>query len=265
MKRTNSYSQKMQFIIRIFSLIGLIILVISNINRAINYYFGKLDNLNLELSSFIVNCIAIILFLIEIIYPSKLVLLSSLSLLYAIITLIFEPMNNIGILMYGLSIMILYARGMFNKHKKVKEIIAFAFFVALVLSELRFGKKIFLSSLLVKVAYSFTFFLSLFFFQAYTFDMFETLTSNKKLDIKKFPELKKRDAQWLVELLNGVKYEYLAINYNISLGTVKNRMKMIFNILGVGDKRGFYNKYSDFEICYGDEFSSNDTNQFFGV
>ena len=163
MKRTNSYSQKMQFIIRIFSLIGLIILVISNINRAINYYFGKLDNLNLELSSFIVNCIAIILFLIEIIYPSKLVLLSSLSLLYAIITLIFEPMNNIGILMYGLSIMILYARGMFNKHKKVKEIIAFAFFFALVLSELRFGKKIFLSSLLVKVAYSFTFFLSLFF------------------------------------------------------------------------------------------------------
>ena len=57
MKRTNSYSQKMQFIIRIFSLIGLIILVISNINRAINYYFGKLDNLNLELSSFIGNTI----------------------------------------------------------------------------------------------------------------------------------------------------------------------------------------------------------------
>lgn len=265
MKRTNSYSKEMQATIKIFSLIGLIILVISNINRVNIYSFKQLIAVKYEFITFLVNCISIVLFLFVIIYPLKLGILSSISLLYGIMILVFEPMNNIGILMYGLSIMILYARGMFNKRKKVKEIIAFAFFVALILSELRFGKEIFFSCLLVKVAYSFTFFLCLFFFQAYTFDMFEAVTSNKKLDIKKFPELKKRDAEWLVEILNGIKYEYLAINYQMSLGSVKNRVKIIFDVIGVGDKQGFFNKYSDYEISYGDEFSSANKEKLFDV
>ena len=34
------------------------------------------------------------------------------------------------------------------------------------------------------------------------------------------------------------------------------RFKVIFNEIGVGDKKGFLNKYSDYEICYGDDFSS---------
>ena len=42
----------------------------------------------------------------------------------------------------------------------------------------------------------------------------------------------------------------------MSIGSVKNRIKVIFDIIGVGDKKGFLNKYSDFQICYGDDFSS---------
>ncbi|MCR4940607.1 MAG: hypothetical protein K5930_10950, partial [Treponemataceae bacterium] len=82
----------------------------------------------------------------------------------------------------------------------------------------------------------------------------------KKLDIQEFPELKKRDAEWLAKILCGEKYEYLSINYKMSLGSVKNRLKIIYAEIGVGDKLGFLNKYSDYEICYGDNFSSNDTN-----
>lgn len=101
--------------------------------------------------------------------------------------------------------------------------------------------------------YSFFFF---FFFKAYIFDLFETKGSNKKLDIQKYSELKKRDAEWLAQIVNGVKYDTLAIDYNMSLGSVKNRLRVIFDELKVGDKQGFLNKYSDFEICYGEEFSS---------
>ena len=170
--------------------------------------------------------------------------------------------------MYGLSIMTLYARGILNKHKKIKETIILVVFFALVFSEVRFGKEIFLSNLLEKIAYSFVFIMSLFFFQAYTFDMFETDKSNHKLDIQEFPELKKRDAEWLAEILNGEKYEYLSIKYHMSLGAVKNRLKIIYDEIGVGDKLGFMNKYSDYEICYGNDFSStkmNEKKQFFDV
>lgn len=125
-----------------------------------------------------------------------------------------------------------------------------------IISETRFGKEVFFNSFIDKIAYSFVMFLCLFFFQIYIFDLFEANNSDNKLDIQKFPELKKRDAEWLVEILNGEKYEALAINYHMSLGSVKNRLKVIFDEIGVGDKQGFLNKYSDYEICYGDNFSS---------
>ena len=50
------------------------------------------------------------------------------------------------------------------------------------------------------------------------------------------------------------KYESLAFNYQMSLGSVKNRLKVIFDEIGAGDRQEFFNKYSDYEICYGDEF-----------
>ncbi len=41
----------------------------------------------------------------------------------------------------------------------------------------------------------------------------------------------------------------------MSIGSVKNRFKIIFDELGVRDREDFLNKYSDYEICYGkDDF-----------
>ena len=85
--------------------------------------------------------------------------------------------------------------------------------------------------------------------------MFEAITTNKKLDKKKYPDLKKRDAEWLAAIIQKTKYEAIAIDSSLSVGTVKNRFRIIFDELCVGDKQGFLNKYSDFEILYGDEFS----------
>lgn len=256
MKETNIYSKSVHAIIRIISLVATIIFVISNTNRIKTYGIKQLITMDYEFFSLIINCIAIILFFVLIIFPTKLSLLSLIPFLYGVFILIFEPYNNLGILMFGLSITTLYARGSFNKHTKTKNIIVFVIFVCLILSEIRFGKEIFLKCFIEKIVYSFTLFLFLFFFKAYIFDLFETKGSNKKLDIQKYSELKKRDAEWLAQIVNGVKYDTLAIDYNMSLGSVKNRLRVIFDELKVGDKQGFLNKYSDFEICYGEEFSS---------
>lgn len=260
MEKTNVYSYSIQTFIRIISSIAIIILVISNTRRIDAYDIKQLKTMHLEFFSFIINCITIILFFFIIIYPTKLELLSIIPFLYGVIILILEPKNNIGILMFGLSIITLYARGLFIKHKRTKNIIVLIIFLCLVLSEIRFGKEIFLNCLIEKTAYSFILFLCIFFFKVYTFDLFEIKNSSNKLDIQKFPELKKRDAEWLVEIQNGVKYDILAINYNMSLGSVKNRLKIIFDEIGAGDKQGFLNKYSDYEICYGEEYSSLEKN-----
>ena len=256
MKKINFYKSNIQVIIRIISLIAIIILVISNTNRVINNDLNQLIEMKYEFVTFLLNCNSITLFFFLIIYPTKLGIISLLAFLYGSQILISEPDNNMGILMFGLSVITLYARGILNKHRKIRAIMIFVIFISLILSELRFGKDIFFNCLLEKIAYSFVLFLCLFFLQVYIFDIFETNTSNHKLDIQKNPELKKRDAEWLVEILNGTKYEAIAINYHMSLGAVKNRLKVIFEEIGVGDKQGFLNKYSDYEICYGDDFSS---------
>lgn len=256
MKKANVYSHTVQAFIRIISIVAIIILVISNTRRIEFYEIKQLITMYYEFFSFIINCITIILFIIIIIYPTKLGLLSIIPFLYGSLILIFEPRNNMGIFMFGLSIITLYARGFFNKQKKIKNILITTIFSCSIISETRFGKEVFFNSFIDKIAYSFVMFLCLFFFQIYIFDLFEANNSDNKLDIQKFPELKKRDAEWLVEILNGEKYETLAINYHMSLGSVKNRLKVIFDEIGVGDKQGFLNKYSDYEICYGDNFSS---------
>lgn len=200
MAKTNVYSHTIQTGIRIISLVAIIILVISNTLRIETYDIKQLISMHYEFFSFIINCITTILFFIIIMYPTKLGLLSIIPFLYGSLILIFEPQNNMGILMFGLSIITLYARGFFNK-----------------------------------------------------------------LDIQKIAELNKRDAEWLADIINGEKYESLAIKYHMSLGSVKNRLKVIFDEIGVGDKQGFLNKYSDYEICYGDDFSSKKKKKLFNI
>lgn len=256
MKKINIYSNGIQLVIRIISLLAIIILVSSNTRKVDFLNLEESQKFNLVLFSFVVNCISIFLFFLLVVFPTRIEILSLLASLYGITIILFEPQNNMGILMCGLSLMSLYARGMFNKHKRIKEVIVFSFLTILTFSELRFGKEIFINCFFEKLVYSFVFLLCLFFMQAYVFDVFETNTLNCKLDIQKFPELKKRDAEWLFEILNGEKYESISIDYHMSLGSVKNRFKVIFNEIGVGDKKGFLNKYSDYEICYGDDFSS---------
>ncbi|MCR5285586.1 MAG: hypothetical protein K6D95_08300 [Treponema sp.] len=255
MENQISYSKKLQRFIRILASISIFILLLSNTRKIFLYGFETLFSLSMEAYAFIINNISLILFVFVIIFPKKLGLLSFVTFLYSSLILIFAPENNIGTLVYGLSIITLYARGMLNRQKKIKELIIIIIFFSFVLSELRFGKELFFKYLIEKTAYTFIFLLIMFFSNFYIFDMLDIQNSKHILDLQKYPELCKRDAEWLKNLLEGDKYEKVAIDYKMSLGSVKNRFKEIFDILGVGDKKGFLNKYSDFKICYGDTFS----------
>ena len=133
MKKTNLYSKKLQTIIRLISLLAMIILIISTTRRILLFGLEQLLKSSI-LYSLIINCISIVLFFLVIIFPSKLSILSIVSFLYGAVILIFIPDNNLGVLMYGLSIMTLYARGILNKHKKIKETIILVVFFALVFS-----------------------------------------------------------------------------------------------------------------------------------
>lgn len=100
MKKANLYSNKTQILIRIISLLATIILVMSNTQRFLNFELQNLLTEKFDFFTFVINSISIILFLIVILFPAKMGLFSILSFIYGTIILVFEPENNLGILMF---------------------------------------------------------------------------------------------------------------------------------------------------------------------
>ena len=73
---------------------------------------------------------------------------------------------------------------------------------------------------------------------------------DKVLNLAEYPETTERDAKWLSLVQQGVKYEAIAIDYELTLGTVQNRLNKIYHILQTGDRIGFLSIYSNAKIIY---------------
>lgn len=82
---------------------------------------------------------------------------------------------------------------------------------------------------------------------------------DKVLNLADYPETTERDAKWLTLVQQGVKYEAIAIDYDLTLGSVQNRLNKIYHILETGDRIGFLSIYSGAEIVYKSYFMPKQT------
>lgn len=250
MEKNIIYSSITTTTIRIISCITFIILLLTNIKiflidkLVVNNSFP----LNTEILSFFVNTFVCILCLFLIFFPKKLGLISLISFSYSFLIFYLEPNNPMGLFMFLLGISILLIRGFFKKQKKLKTFFISFLFSVVILSELRFGYKAFIGYLIDKIAYFFV--LSLLLFFIFNYYKEKRISEEKILDISNFSSLSKRDAEWLNLLLSKQSYKVIAIDNNKNIGTVKNRFKIIYDTLGVGDKTGFLNRYSDYQIIF---------------
>lgn len=251
-KKKPFYTKKTLLLFRLFALIAIVILIASFINSII---YKNLFSSYSNTIFYFTNIISIFLLFFVLIYPQKIEVCSVITFIYSLQIFIFEPNNTMGLFMYILTVAMLYARGFYNIHKKQKNIFTIIIFILLNLSQIRFGSKIFLNSLIQTVGFSFIYLLSIYFIKAAIRNDYNTNSSSNILNLKNYDKLTIRDALWLIQIQNKVKYDAIAIKSKVAPGTVKNRLKFIFSILEVGDKQGFINEYSTFEICYG-EYSS---------
>ncbi len=251
-KKKPFYTKKTLLLFRLFALIAIVILITSFIYSII---YKNLFSSYSNTIFYFTNIISIFLLFFVLIYPQKIEVCSVITFIYSLQIFIFEPNNTMGLFMYILTVAMLYARGFYNIHKKQKNIFTIIIFILLNLSQMRFGSKIFLNSLIQTVGFSFIYLLSIYFIKAAIRNDYNTNSSSNILNLKHYDKLTIRDALWLIQIQNKVKYDAIAINSKVSPGTVKNRLKFIFSVLEVGDKQGFINEYGTFEICYG-EYSS---------
>ena len=166
----------------------------------------------------------------------------------------FSITNSIGnanpafpVILMELAVILLWIRGFFRCHKTLKICGILLLYFGPFFSGLRFGKDFFFKRAfdtiqIIPITFCIIFIL---------YEYMKTQNSKDKvLNIADFPDTTKRAAQWLELVQQGIKYEAIAIDFELTLGTVQNRLNKLYHILETGDRIGFLSIYSNAKILY---------------
>ncbi|AEE17913.1 helix-turn-helix transcriptional regulator [Treponema brennaborense] len=237
---------------RCIAIFGAILLLSRIIPNIINndYHTGTISDSKdsfSRISMFVINVIGFFVFIFLIFQPLKLELYGIFSFLYAVYFFIDGYSPLMGVLMFILSFSTLYKRGFYRKNKKTKFIFTCIFLSLIMISGIRYGIDIWFDGFINTFGY-------LFIIGLIAYVILSKVAKDKKysgqpvLDFNKFPDLTERDKEWIKLLITETKYTTIAHEYGISFGTVRNRMRYIFKILGVPDRIGFMASFSGYEI-----------------
>lgn len=252
MRKHRIYSPELLKLYRISGIVAFLLLSVSTGVK----FLAPAENL----VEIVTNLIILPFVLLFIIFPHRLEFVSVISSIFSILIIFNEPSSPMGIMMLAVCLTSLYVRGYFTRYRRIKNCIAILVFLLLQCSQIRFGFDIFINSIVTNLGYAFACTLILFFTSKYVSNLEQQNAEVRKLDLQEFEGLKRRDAEWLSMIQKKIKYESIAIEEKMTVGAVKNRLRIIYSTLDVGDKQGFLNRYADWEICYGDIFSSKKSN-----
>lgn len=232
---------------QLLGLSALVILLIANIIKIIIYSKNNLFFQNYqEVFSLVVNFIACAFCALFIIFPSRLELISFVCIMYAFLISITDKTNSMNVLMLNLSLTCFYVRGFYQKRKMKRALISLIIYFLIIYLPLLLPK-IDVITILEKLGYSFICF---FIFILLNHNIYNDDSDDKILNIAKYEKLTKRDSEWLNLIIQKEKYESIASDYKMSDGYVRTRIKFIYDVLGVGDKIGFLNKYGNYTIVF---------------
>ncbi len=181
--------------------------------------------------------------------PERLALFVPPLIFYSITNAIGNANPAFSIVFLELSAVLLWIRGFFNCHKAIKITGLILFYLITLLLYLRSGWTFFVTQLLDILQILLITCCIIYIIYEYMKAQAQTI-KDKTLNIADYPETTERDAKWLTLVQQGVKYEAIAIDYELTLGTVQNRLNKIYHILETGDRIGFLSIYSNAKIVY---------------
>ena len=193
--------------------------------------------------------LSILILIFVVIYPEKLALFVPPLILYSVSNAIGNANPAFPIIFLELAAVLLWIRGFFKTHKVLKILGLVLIYLIPLLLYLRFGFAYFAGKCLDILQLLLTSLCIIYIM--YEYMKAQSLTvKDKVLNLADYPETTERDAKWLSLVQQGVKYEAIAIDYELTLGTVQNRLNKIYHILETGDRIGFLSIYSNAKIIY---------------
>ena len=205
----------------------------------------------IELRACIVSVVTTVIFFVLFLKPHKFILIGIVALYYSLEIAFHDTNDMLCIPMYIIGVSTFSIRGFFRNYRKLKISLFILIYLIICISPIHLGFNEFVSSLLSKIVFSFLFLVAIFFITENTENKIRDDSQTEFiLNIANYEKLNSRDAEMLDLLLQKMAYKEIAAFENLKEGTVKNRMSMIFSILGTGDKVGFLNRYGKYKIIY---------------
>lgn len=254
-----TYSKSQKNLIRFFCLLGIAVEILCIIRLFLrsNYTLGipeikKIyDFFISDLFLFIIDAASFIIFIILVFIPEAFSLFAHIAFLYSLKIIAVETVaeNPIGLLLYLLGIACLLYRGLYKTKRTFKVVLSIVLYFILLCFSLRFGLLCFINSLVITLGYGLTF-LATVFFTVNFLKIIHVKKTARIWDLSKYPDLTTRDKEWLKEILEEKKYEEIARDSGVTVGTLKNRMHQIFTIVGIPDRISLLATYGGYEVVF---------------
>ncbi len=239
--------------LKVLSVIAIVVLAKTTIERIHWVAISELNFHDVFWGIFfcVFNAITILCFAFLFFFPDKLPLYAMVSLIYGLANILNSKQNGevgIGFSMLLLFFLSLWVQGFFKTHRKLKICLSIVFFILILLCNLFFGFKVFESILIYVLGYCLIFFVIILMFSKYQIESTHSILGRKILDLRKYVAdgtLSDRDVKWLKQILNNEKYSSIAKESAVAEGTMRNKMRAIFKIIGVTDRKQFLTIYTD--------------------
>ena len=234
----SSYSKKMNFWVRIVAVAGILIIAL---RIATDYIFlrGETEFKDGFFSIhvyFIMNSLLLLLFIYLLCKPYKLELVALVAFPYALIVLLDRRTTPLSVNLFAVGMIALYSRGLLRNHPVRKAVISVVGFLVPAILRLRFGIDEFVLWLPDTVVHIFSLGIIFVLLQSGHQLRKKAHPDEEILRLSDYPELLERDREWIRLALDNTKYDTIAYQYGVTSGTVKNRMRQIYKILGVCDR-----------------------------
>lgn len=257
--REITFSKAARNVIRLFCILGIVVeslwIVHFLINTGLALELSEITNLNTflmsDLNSVIISFICLVFFIILLFVPQHFVLFAIISFLYSFKIILVDTIAKypIGQLLFLMGVACLVFLGLFRYHRLLKIFASFLVNYGLIGTNIRFGVDVLFDSIITAIGYTLVFLVTLFF--AASFFRFLYTTKHARIwDLSQYPELTNRDKEWLKQILEEKRYEEIAADSGITVGTLKNRMHQIFTIVGVEDRISLLATYGGYEVKF---------------
>ena len=257
--RNITYSKSAKNLIRFFCINGIIVELLcilrlflrTNFTLEIPEIYNLDSFFNSDLNIAIVDFASLIFFIVVFIIPKRIELFAIISFLYSFKILLIDTLANnpIGQPLYFMGVACLLYLGCYKTHRALKISITIIFNFLLIGHSSRFGIDVFINSLIAAFGYALVFLVTVFFVVNFLRIIYVKRTA-RVWDLSQYPELTQRDKEWLKQILDEKRYEEIANDSGITVGTLKNRMHQIFNIVGIEDRIQLLATYGGYEVKF---------------